>query len=85
MDPCDGVSAYVYASSNNSKQLLGIYSLTGSFHAGKGYTLIGSVNDKLASTTVGLQLESCPGDDGEDPKEDQVPLNNKDKRVIFNV
>ena len=67
MDPCDGVSAYVYASSNTTKQLLGIYSLTGSFHAGKGYTLIGSVNDQLASTTVGLQLESCPTDGGEEP------------------
>ena len=67
MDPCDGVSAYVYASSDTTKQLLGIYSLTGSFHAGKGYTLIGSVNDQLASTTVGLELDTCPEGGGEEP------------------
>ena len=67
MDPCDGVSAYVYASSNTTKQLLGIYSLTGSFYAGKGYTLIGSVDDQLAVTTVGLELDTCPEDEGEGP------------------
>ena len=60
MDPCDGVSPYVIAESNNPLAIGEIYSLTGIEYQEGFYTVLGAIVE-LPETTIGEQVLDCAG------------------------
>ena len=61
MDPCDGVSSYVYARSSSSVNLGTVYSLSGSEYAEQLYTAIQSLTRATWDTWVLDSWENCDG------------------------
>ena len=60
MDPCDGVSPYVIAESNNPLAIGEVYSLTGIEYQDRFYTVLGAIVE-LSETTIGQQVIDCAG------------------------
>jgi hypothetical protein len=63
MDPCDGVSPYVYARSTGTVTLGTVYSLTGSTYADQLYTAIQSLTSTTWDTYVADSWGDCDGGD----------------------
>lgn len=61
MDPCDGVSPYVYARSNSAVTIGTVYSLSGSAYADQLYTAIQSLTQTTWDTWVLDSWGDCDG------------------------